>query len=308
MEYEIDKTLNIKGPEDVAKMGIDKYNAECRSIVMRYAGEWEKTVNRLGRWIDFKNDYKTLYPWYMESIWWVFKQLWDKDLIYKGFRVMPYSTGCCTPLANFEASQNYKDVIDPAVYVSFPLDEDPNVLMVAWTTTPWTLPSNMALCVHPELEYVKLKEKSGKTLIMMKARVPALYPKEDEVTILETFKGETLRNKGYKPIFNYFAEYKQKGAFRILCDTYVTEESGTGVVHQVMIRLRLVLTSNMTLHLLNRLLTLERMIIECVWRPESSPVIKTSFALWMTLASLSSPWSTLKDNTSRMLTRTSSRS
>ncbi len=160
VEYEIDKTLNITGPEDVKKMGIDAYNAECRKIVMRYSKEWESTVTRLGRWIDFRNDYKTLYPWFMESVWWVFKQLWDKGLIYKGFRVMPYSTGCCTPLANFEASQNYKDVVDPAVIVSFPLDDEPGVSMIAWTTTPWTLPSNMALCVHPDLDYVKVKVKS----------------------------------------------------------------------------------------------------------------------------------------------------
>ena len=114
-------------------------------------------MTRLGRWIDFKNDYKTLYPSFMESVWWVFRQLWDKGLIYKGFRVMPYSTGCCTPLANFEATQNYKDVQDPAVVVNFPLAEEPGVAFVAWTTTPWTLPSNMALCVHPEHVYVRVK-------------------------------------------------------------------------------------------------------------------------------------------------------
>ena len=129
-------------------------------IFSRYSSEWESTVTRLGRWIDFERDYKTLYPWFMESVWWVFKQLWDKGLIYQGFRVMPYSTGCCTPLSNFEASQNYRDVQDPAVTVTFPLDEDPKVNVIAWTTTPWTLPSNMALCVHPDLDYVKVKVKA----------------------------------------------------------------------------------------------------------------------------------------------------
>ena len=234
VEYEIDKTLNIKGPEDVAKMGIAAYNNECRKIVMRYSSDWEQIVGRLGRWIDFKNDYKTLYPWYMESIWWVFKQLWEKGLIYKGFRVMPYSTGCTTPLSNFEATQNYQEVNDPAVIVSFPLDDEPEVNMIAWTTTPWTLPSNLALCVHPELEYVRVREKStGKIYILMEARLISLFKTEDEYEVLAKYKGIDLKNKGYKPLFSYFAHLKEKGAFRVLCDTYVTEESGTGVVHQV---------------------------------------------------------------------------
>ncbi len=233
VEYEIDKKLGIKGPEDVAKMGIAAYNQECRSIVMRYSSDWEFIIGRLGRWIDFKKDYKTLYPWYMESIWWVFKQLWEKGLIYKGFRVMPYSTGCTTPLSNFEASQNYKEVNDPAVIVSFPLDEDPSVCMIAWTTTPWTLPSNLALCVHPDLQYVKVKENSsGKVYIMMEARLVSLFKAEKEYEILAKMRGADLKDKGYKPLFNYFAHLKSKGAFRVLCDTYVTEESGTGVVHQ----------------------------------------------------------------------------
>ena len=110
VEFEIDQTLGIKGPQDVLKMGVDAYNNECRKIVMRYSNEWEQIISRLGRWIDFKNDYKTLYPSFMESVWWVFKQLYEKNLVYRGFKVMPYSTSCCTPLSNFEAGQNYKDV------------------------------------------------------------------------------------------------------------------------------------------------------------------------------------------------------
>ena len=180
VEYEIDKTLGIKGPEDVLKMGIANYNAECRKIVMRYASDWETIVGRLGRWIgknfkitsrqkiiiqldfdfffsDFENDYKTLYPWFMESIWWVFKQLFEKGLVYRGFKVMPFSTACSTPLSNFESGQNYKEVVDPAVIVSFPLDEEPSVSIIAWTTTPWTLPSNLALCVNPTGDYVRVK-------------------------------------------------------------------------------------------------------------------------------------------------------
>ena len=189
-------------------------------------------MGRMGRWIDFKNDYKTLYPWYMESIWWVFRQLWDKGFIYQGFRVMPYSTGCATPLSNFEASQNYKDVQDPAVTVTFPLDGE-DVSMVAWTTTPWTLPSNLALCVHPELTYVKVKEvSSGKFYILMEARLGAVFKKETDYEVLEKFAGAKLKGKRYKPLFDYFSHLKSEGAFTVLTDNYVTTESGTGVVHQ----------------------------------------------------------------------------
>lgn len=234
VEHEIDKTLGIKGPDDVMKMGVKAYNDECRKIVSRYCNDWEEIVSRLGRWIDFKNDYKSMYPWYMESIWWVFKQLYNKGLVYRGYKVMPFSTACNTPLSNFEAGQNYKDVVDPAVIVNFPLEDDPEVLMVAWTTTPWTLPSNLALCVHPDLDYVKIQEKSSKKIyVLMEARLEAMFKSAEEYTILEKFKGKTLEGKKYKPIFNYFAHMREKtGAFRILTGTYVTSDAGTGVVQQ----------------------------------------------------------------------------
>ncbi|XP_077485922.1 isoleucyl-tRNA synthetase [Amblyomma americanum] len=233
VEYEIDKALGIKGPDDVKKLGIENYNAECRKIVMRYSTEWETIITRMGRWIDFKNDYKTMYPWFMESVWFVFKQLYNKGLVYKGVKVMPYSTACNTPLSNFESGQNYKEVVDPAVIVNFPLDDEPGVSMIAWTTTPWTLPSNLALCVNPELIYVKLKDNNtGKVYIMMEARLEILFKKPEEYTILDRFKGSTLLGKTYEPIFPYFQQYKAKGAFRVFCDNYVTAESGTGVVHQ----------------------------------------------------------------------------
>lgn len=161
VEYEINQKLNIKSTKDVLKMGIDVYNEECRAIVMRYSKEWEIVVSRMGRWIDFENDYKTLDPQYMESIWWVFKQLFDKGLVYRGFKVMPYSIGCNTPLSNFETGLNYKDVSDPSIMIAFPLLEDADgAAMVAWTTTPWTLPSNLALCVNPNFTYVKAQCKA----------------------------------------------------------------------------------------------------------------------------------------------------
>jgi len=139
---------------------------------MRYAGEWKEIVTRLGRWIDFDNDYKTLDPSFMESVWWVFKQMWEKDLVYQGFRVMPYSTACHTPLSNFESGQNYKPVNDPAVIVSFPLVSDPSVNLLAWTTTPWTLPSNLALCVNASMDYVKVRRTAdSKVFILAKERL-----------------------------------------------------------------------------------------------------------------------------------------
>lgn len=234
VEYEIDKTLDIKGPEDVAKMGIEKYNNECRKIVMRYSKDWEEIVTRLGRWIDFENDYKTMYPSFMESIWWVFKQLYNKGLVYRGSKVMPFSTACNTPLSNFESGQNYKDVVDPAVIVSFPLVDKPGVSAIAWTTTPWTLPSNMSLCVNPDMDYVQVKDKStGKVYIMMEARLEALFKTPEEYTIETRMKGNSLEGLKYEPIFPYFSHMKEKtGAFRILMDNYVTSESGTGIVHQ----------------------------------------------------------------------------
>uniref|UniRef100_A0A665UDC1 Isoleucine--tRNA ligase, cytoplasmic n=1 Tax=Echeneis naucrates TaxID=173247 RepID=A0A665UDC1_ECHNA len=142
----------------------------------------------------------------METVWWVFKQLYDKGLVYRGVKVMPYSTACNTPLSNFESNQNYKDVQDPSVIVTFPLVDDQNVALIAWTTTPWTLPSNLALCVNPELLYVKVKGKR--------------------------FPGKMLNGKKYKPLFNYFIKCGEKGAFQVVMDNYVKEEEGTGVVHQ----------------------------------------------------------------------------
>jgi isoleucyl-tRNA synthetase len=234
VEYEIDKTLGIKGPEDVMKMGIPAYNAHCRSIVMKYAGEWEKTITRMGRWIDFENDYKTLDPSFMESVWWVFSQLFAKGLVYRGFRVMHYSPGCSTVLSNFEATSNYKTVSDPAVVVSFPLVDDPNTSFLAWTTTPWTLPSNLALCVNPAFVYVKIKDgETGSLYILAEDRLDILYkdPKKAKFTVEEKFKGSDLVGKKYVPLFDYFADRKEH-AFRVISDGYVTNDSGTGIVHQ----------------------------------------------------------------------------
>lgn len=242
VEYEIDKKLNITGRDMVLEMGVDKYNDECRSIVQRYTSEWEKTVTRLGRWIDFKNDYKTMDPNFMESVWWVFKSIFDKGLVYRGYKVMPYSTVCGTPLSNFEAGLNYKDVNDPAVVVTFPLLSEPDVALIAWTTTPWTLPSNLALCVNATFQYVKIFDKvRQKKFILLEKRLSQLFPevakadctdekRQELYEIIETFTGDKLVGLKYEPIFPYFNSLTT--AFRVISDNYVTEEGGTGIVHQ----------------------------------------------------------------------------
>ncbi|KAI5558183.1 hypothetical protein BDE02_17G022700 [Populus trichocarpa] len=260
VEAEIDKKLGIKRRDEVLKLGIDKYNEECRAIVTRYVGEWEKVVVRVGRWIDFKNDYKTMDLKFMESVWWVFSKLFEKGLVYKGFKVMPYSTGCKTVLSNFEVQQNYKDVPDPEIMVTFPIVEDPhNAAFVAWTTTPWTLPSNLALCVNGNFDYIKVRNKyTGKVYVVAECRLSALpveKPKStangpagdsktsnsktksgkvenlmDSYDLLEKVKGNELVNKKYEPLFNYFMEFSDT-AFRVVADDFVTDDSGTGIVH-----------------------------------------------------------------------------
>ncbi|RDX50138.1 hypothetical protein OH76DRAFT_1403012 [Lentinus brumalis] len=235
VEHEIDKKLGITSRDDVMKMGIAQYNAECRAIVMRYASEWRRTVERMGRWIDFDNDYKTLNTPYMESVWWAFKTLYDKGQVYRGLKVMPYSTGCTTPLSNFEAGLAYKDVNDPAITVAFPLVDDRTTSLLAWTTTPWTLPSNLALCVHPNFTYVKIHDdERDQNFILHEGLLKTLYkdPKKAKFKKLATFKGSDLKGWRYVPLFEYFTEQFEDRAFRVVTDTYVTDEDGTGIVHQ----------------------------------------------------------------------------
>eukprot|EP00903_Cladosiphon_okamuranus_P006585 g6433.t1 len=242
VEYEIDQSLGIKHRDQVVEMGIETYNKHCRSIVTRYSKEWERTIKRLGRWIDFENDYKTMDPWFMESVWWVFKTLVEKNLVYRGYKVMPFSTACATPLSNFEAGLNYKDVQDPAVVVSFPLKDDPEASLLAWTTTPWTLPSNLALCVNKAFDYIKLRDKkSGKVYYCGAERLSQLYPvmntkkykpamKAELMEELKVVKGSELVGLKYEPMFKFFADREQ--SFVVCEDNYVTNDSGTGIVHQ----------------------------------------------------------------------------
>jgi isoleucyl-tRNA synthetase len=230
IEHEIDKKLGMSSQDAVKELGISGYNDECRSIVQRYTSEWEKTITRIGRWVDFENDYKTMDTDFMESVWWVFKELWDKDLIYQGTRVVPFSTALGTVLSNFEAGQNYQDVQDPAVTVLFKLNDEDNYI-AAWTTTPWTLPSNLALCVGADIDYVLLKDEDlGKSFYIAKDRVEA-YSKKRNLTVIKECKGSDLKGKTYSPLFPYFKNLASDGAFQILNDDYVTTDAGTGIVH-----------------------------------------------------------------------------
>jgi isoleucyl-tRNA synthetase len=232
IEQEIDKKFQMSASDFVAQHGVKKYNDECRGIVDRYVNEWERTISRLGRWVDFQNDYKTMDLTFMESVWWVFKGLWDKGLIYQGNKIVPYSPALQTVLSNFEAGQNYQDIQDPAVTVLFRTKKDSNTYFAAWTTTPWTLPSNLSLCVNPEIEYVKIKDLERNIFIIMaKARLEA-YKKQLKYEEVETLTGKDLKGERYEPLFPYFSELQDKGYFVILNDDYVTTTDGTGVVHQ----------------------------------------------------------------------------
>lgn len=235
IEYEIDKKFNISGPAAVKEMGITRYNAECKAIVMRYATEWRETIDRLGRWIDFDNDYKTMNATFMESVWWVFKQLYEKGVVYRSYRVMPFSTALNTPLSQHEAQQNYKETQDPAVVVTFPLLSDPKTMLLAWTTTPWTLPSHTGLCAHPDYEYIKfLDQETGNNYIMLEELLRTLYkdPKKAKIKILEKFKGSSMLGWEYEPLFPYFQEEFKGHGFKVITGTYVTKEDGVGLVHQ----------------------------------------------------------------------------
>jgi isoleucyl-tRNA synthetase len=231
IEHEIDKQLGVSASEVVAQLGVAGYNAECRKIVQRYVAQWRHTITRLGRWVDFDNDYKTMDTWYMESVWWVVKQLWDKGLIYQGVKVMPISTELGTVLSNFEATSNYQDVQDPAITVLLKLVDDDAHLAV-WTTTPWTLPSNLAVCVGPDITYAKVRDRRRDVVLYLAEARLDEYRKAHDFEVLGTCLGRDLVGRSYEPLFPYFADLRAKGAFVVLMDDYVSTESGTGLVHQ----------------------------------------------------------------------------
>ena len=230
VEYEMEKTLGLSGKKEIEEYGVDKFNEACRGIVTRYTAEWREVVTRMGRWVDFDRGYKTMDLDYMESIWWVFKTLWDKGLVYEGHRVLPYCPRCATPLSNFEANQGYAEVVDPAITVEFRDANDPDLSYWVWTTTPWTLPSNLALAVGPEIQYVEVETGEGRA-ILAEARLEEYRTDDSPLKVVARMKGAELAGRRYHPIFPYFAELAEQGAFRVVTADYVTTEDGTGIVH-----------------------------------------------------------------------------
>ena len=231
IEHEIDKKLGMSAHEALQNLGVAGYNDECRAIVDRYTNEWRSIISRIGRWVDFDNQYKTMDVWFMESVWWVVKQLWDRELIYPGYKVMPVSTALETPLSNFEATSNYKDVQDPAITVLFKLNDE-DAYISAWTTTPWTLPSNLALCVGEDISYVLVLEAESQRKFFLAEDRLQTYQENHGLEVVSKVKGKELVGRKYEPLFPYFTERANEGAFVVLADEYVATDEGTGVVHQ----------------------------------------------------------------------------
>ncbi len=226
-----EKELGINSKDEIEKLGVPKFNKFCRAKVLSYGKEWEAVIGRLGRWVDFKKQYKTMDNEYIESVWWAFKTMWEKDLIYEGEKILMYCPRCSTPLAKSEVAMDnsYKTVKDKAITVKFKLTDE-KVYALAWTTTPWTLPSNLALTVNPKLDYVYLKDKEDGTIYLLgKDLIGKYFKSEEEYTIEKEIKGKDLVGKTYEPLFPYFKNLKN--SFKIIGGDFVTEEDGTGIVH-----------------------------------------------------------------------------
>ncbi len=231
VENLVEKDLGLKSKTAIEEYGVGKFNEACRASVMKYAEEWKATVNRMGRWVDMEDDYKTMDPEYMESIWWVFRSLWDKKFIYEGNKIVPYCIRCATPLSNFETNQGYQDKQDPALTVKFELQDEPGTYLLAWTTTPWTLPSNLAVAVGAKLTYAKVEDISGEKFIIALDRIPHYYKNPADYKVVEEMLGEKLVGKKYKPLMPYYAGKKEKKAFSVTSGDFVSLEDGTGLVH-----------------------------------------------------------------------------
>ncbi|WP_328466359.1 isoleucine--tRNA ligase [Actinoplanes sp. NBC_00393] len=230
-EVEAEKQLGITTKAQIVELGIDKFNEACRTSVLAYTKDWERYVTRQARWVDFEDDYKTLDPAYMESVMWAFKTLHDKGLVYEGFRVLAYCFRCETPLSNTETRMDdvYRDRTDPALTVRFRLSTGEDIAV--WTTTPWTLPSNLALAVGPDIEYAILTDESGQKLIIGAGRVGAYAKELEGYEQTGSILGRDLVGRRYTPLFDFLVEPGGENAFQVLGADFVTTEDGTGVVH-----------------------------------------------------------------------------
>lgn len=238
VELEVERLLGLDGKEQIEEYGLEPFIDKCKESVWKYKGMWEDFSGTVGFWADMDHPYVTYDNNFIESEWWALKQIWEKNLLYKGFKIVPYCPRCGTPLSSQEVAQGYKDVKERSAIVRFKVkDEDAYIL--AWTTTPWTLPSNLALCVNPKEEYAKVKAADGKVYYMASALLDTVLgslAKEGEKAyeVLETFEGTQLEHKEYEPLFDcarHAADKQKKKAFYVTCDTYVTLTDGTGVVH-----------------------------------------------------------------------------
>jgi isoleucyl-tRNA synthetase len=225
VELEVERTLGMDGKQDIEKYGIEPFIKKCKESVWKYKGEWEKMSDRVGYWVDMDNPYITYDDNYIESVWWSLKEIDSKGLLYKGHKIVPYCPRCGTALSSHEVAQGYKDVEEISIFVKFKIKELDNAYFLAWTTTPWTLPSNVALCMNPNEEY-SLITANGERYVMAKALIQSLF---DEYEIIETKTGKEYEGMKYEPLFDYVKD--SSDAFYITLDTYVTLTDGTGIVH-----------------------------------------------------------------------------
>ncbi len=231
VENIIEKELKLLSKKDIVDYGIENFNSKAKASVMRYADDWRKIIPRLGRWVDMDDDYRTMDTSYTESVWWAFSELYKKGLIYEGFKSMNLCPRCETTLSNFEVSQGYRDITDISVYVKFELKDEKNTYLLAWTTTPWTLPGNVALAINPTIEYVKIKVEN-EFYILAKSRLSAI---KVEYIVSGEMKGSELMGKSYKPVFDYYINDKKlsnkDNGWKVYGADFVTTEDGTGIVH-----------------------------------------------------------------------------
>jgi isoleucyl-tRNA synthetase len=227
VEIEIEKQLGISGKEQIEEYGIAKFNQKCKESVFKYKQEWDTLTERIGYWLDLEHPYITFTNDYIESVWWILKELWQKDLLYQGFKILPYCPRCETPLSSHEVSQGYKEVKDPSIYVRVKIAGSENRYFLVWTTTPWTLISNVALAVHPDVTYSELSFENA-VYIIAEQRIADLF-EADSYQVLKTYKGKHLKGISYERLFDFVPVDKK--AFYVVAGDFVTTEDGTGIVH-----------------------------------------------------------------------------
>lgn len=232
VELEVEKALGISGKPEIEKFGIEDFIKKCKASVFTYQSEWEEMSDRVGFWADMENPYVTYHNDYIESVWWALRQIWDKGLLYKGHKIMPYCPRCGTSLSSHEVAQGYKDVKENSLIAKFKVLGKDNEYILAWTTTPWTLPSNLALCVNPHEKYVRFTiegDENNTVYIMAEALIKSVFGDDAKANILNEYTGEELKGTEYEPLYSFVKPDKK--AYYVIADDYVTMEDGTGVVH-----------------------------------------------------------------------------